>query len=77
MFVSTNIRILPSLSITRFIYKRLNIIFAGYAHCFSSPDKGSLRFSDGRSGGVTDNNLPHSVFGGTGVYRRILVQAAA
>ena len=31
MFVSTNIRILPSLSIARFVYKRLNILLAGYA----------------------------------------------
>mgnify|MGYP007060496295 CR=1 FL=1 len=48
---------LTSLSVTRFVYKRLNIIFAGYAQCFSSPGKGGLRFSDSCSGGVADNNL--------------------
>ena len=42
MFVSTNIRILSSLSITRFVYKRLNIILAGYAQCISGPGKGGL-----------------------------------
>lgn len=58
MFVSTNIRILPALSITRFVYKRLNIILAGYAQCFSSSGKGGLCFSDSRSGSVADNDLP-------------------
>lgn len=58
MFVSTSIRILPSLSVTHFIYKRLNIILAGYTHRFGGSGKGRLRFSDGRSGGVADNDLP-------------------
>lgn len=53
-----NIRILPSLSMTHFIYKRLNIILAGSPHRFGGPGKGRLRFSDGRSGGVADNDLP-------------------
>ena len=57
MSVSANIRILPSLSITHFVYKRLNIILAGYARCISSPGKGGLCFSDGRIGGVADNDL--------------------
>ena len=58
MFVSTNIRILPSLSIARFVYKRLNILLAGYAQRISSPGKGGLCFADGRSGGVADNDFP-------------------
>ena len=58
MFVSTKIRILPALSITCFVYKRLNIILAGYAQCFSSSGKGGLCFSDSRSGGVADNDFP-------------------
>ena len=57
MFVSTNIRILPSLSITSFTYKRLKIILAGYAQCLSSPGKGGLHFSDGYSGDIADNDL--------------------
>ena len=57
MFVSTNIRMLLPLSVTRFVYKRLNIIFAGYPHRFGGSGKGCLRFSDGRSGGVADNDL--------------------
>ena len=58
MFVSANIRILLSLSIMRFVYKRLNIIFAGYAQRFSSSGKGLLRFTYGRSRGVTENDFP-------------------
>ena len=49
---------LPFLSVPHFIYKRLNIILAGYLHRFGGSDKGRLRFSDGRSGGVADNDLP-------------------
>ena len=41
----------------RFIYKRLNIILAGYAQCFRGPGKGGLRFSAGCSGSVADNNF--------------------
>ena len=48
---------LPFLSVPHFIYKRLNIIFAGYPHRFSGSGKGCLRFSDGRSGGVADDDL--------------------
>ena len=57
MFVSTNIRILPYLSIACFVYKSLNIIFVGYVQCFSSSGKSDLRFSDCRSRGVADNDL--------------------
>ena len=48
----------PFLSITHFLYKSLNIIFAGYVHRFGGSYKGRLCFSDGRSGGVADNDLP-------------------
>ena len=57
MFVSTNTRDLPSLPVTNFIYKCLNIILAGNPHLFGGSGKSCLRFSDGRSGGVADNNL--------------------
>ena len=56
-FVSANIRILPALSIAHFVYKRLNILFAGYAQRFSGSGKGGLRFADGHGGGVADNDL--------------------
>src|SRR5699024_11437208 len=53
-FVSTNIRILPSLSVTHFLYKRLNILFTGYPHRLGRAGKRVLRFPDGRGGGVAD-----------------------
>ena len=34
MFVSTNIRILPFLSVTNFVYKSLHILFTGNSHSF-------------------------------------------
>ena len=43
---------------THFVYECLNIIFTGYAHCFGGSGKSRLRFSDGRSGGIADNDLP-------------------
>ena len=58
MFVSIRIRILPFLSIAHFVYKRLNVIFAGNSHCFSGAGKSCLCFLDGRSGGIADNDLP-------------------
>ncbi len=36
IFVSTNILILLFLSVAYFVHKCLNIVFAGYAHCFCS-----------------------------------------
>lgn len=50
--------ILPSFSVTHFIYKRLNVIFTGYPHRIGGSSKGRLGFLDGCSGGIADNNLP-------------------
>ena len=53
-----NIRILPSLSITHFVYKCLNIVLAGHTQFFGCSGKSGLCFSDSRSRSVADNNLP-------------------
>ncbi len=58
MFVSTNIRILLSFSVTYFVYECLNIVFIGYPHRFGSSGKGCLCFPKSCSRGVADNNLP-------------------